>query len=112
MTDELKHVFTIYHNGSRWAGEIPADFSTLLKLMEVEPLDWERFGNFTGFNKDGTVHCMGNFLRISHAFSIDTDSKDIIASLATALEVNHALFKSHSYKDKPITTEKSLAEDA
>jgi hypothetical protein len=109
MTDEIKNVFTIYYNGSRWAGETPAEFSTLLKLMEVEPLDWERFGNFTSFNKDGTVQCMGNFLRISHAFSIDTDSKDVIASLAAALEINHGLFKSQSYKGKSIVTEKTLS---
>lgn len=85
----------IKYNGSRFAGSKHASIDALLELMELEPLDWGKFGNFVQIYPKGMINIHGNFERISHAFSIVTDDKDILASFAAAIDANHSLCKYH-----------------
>jgi len=88
---------TVKYNGSRFAGSKHASIASLLELIELEPLDWETFGNFVQIYPEGMINIHGNFERIAHAFSIVTDDKDILASFAAAIDANHRLCK---YRDK------------
>jgi len=116
----------IQSNGSRWAGGEPDTIETLLELLSREPLrpDFEKFGNFITHpvcrgvknpawtwgsdapewingpliypENPGAVRFWGNFLNVSHVFSIDTDEPEIIDRLTAAIRANQA---SAAYKD-------------
>ncbi len=83
----------IRYNGSRFAGSSHASIDVLLQLMEIEPLNWEMFGSFVNLTPNGSILIFGNFLRISHAFAIETDDKDLLKSFAAAIDINHQLSK-------------------
>lgn len=93
---------TIQSNGSKWAGEEPDSIEMLLDVLANHPLDRtfedERFGNFViadpvnmrGENllPAGGVSFFGNFLTVSHVFSIDSTDADAIARLTIAIRAN------------------------
>lgn len=93
---------TIQSNGSKWAGDEPDSIETLLDVLANHPLDRtfedERFGNFViadpvNLRGDkllpvGGVSFFGNFLTLSHVFSIDSTDADVIARLTTAIRLN------------------------
>lgn len=104
-------------NGSKWAGS-PADpIEKLYEMLELHALDrvFERFGNFiqvaprvclsltrdfqTGIQTavEGglmypenplTQRFQGNFLLVSHGFSIDTDEPEVIDKLTRLIRAN------------------------
>lgn len=104
---------TIKYNGSRFAGSKHASIDALLELMEIEPLDWERFGDFVQIYPCGNINIYGNFERVSHAFSIVTDDKDILASFAAAIDSNRNVCKyRHKLPEKPSQRALELMRDA
>lgn len=105
----------IMGNGSKWAGQEEDDIDTLLDVLSKYQLDYNRFGDFytvdpcTGvrnpdwtyssdqpqwidgprlYSCDGVVRFFGNFLKLSHGFSIDTNDKPTIDTLIAAIENN------------------------
>lgn len=98
----------INSNGSRWVGQEPGDIAELIDTLENHPLDVARFGDaFIQHNPcrgiaigggkyvDGpqifevdTVHFWGNFVGLSHVFSIYTNSPSVINSLECAIRAN------------------------
>ena len=103
----------IISNGSRWAGQQPAEVSELLNLLATEPLRrvFEAYGNFimpepkhgvesyeTGkleyvdgdpiYPEAGVVRFWGNFETCSHVFQIDTSDPELIAKLTAAIRAN------------------------
>lgn len=94
----------IEYNGSKWAGEDPDDLDTLLRLLRTEALDPRfagAYGTYSHLVTDhlpwteadrlphlGYVRFSGNFLHISHAFSIVTDDPVIIGALHDAIRCN------------------------
>jgi hypothetical protein len=67
----------IQSNGSKWAGEAPDTLEVLLDVLKTETLDptFEQYGGFfyrlPGDERyDGEYHAFGNFLTVSHVFSI------------------------------------------
>ncbi len=81
----------IRYNGSRFAGDKHADINSLLKLLEVEPLDHDVFNSFVSLAPGGAVLISGNFKRISHAFAIETSDALLLSDFQEALEQNHKL---------------------
>lgn len=77
----------IESNGSKWAGESPDPIKTLLEVLERETLDptFEKFGKFFYRLPTGEFRAFGNFLTVSHVFSI-TGSLEELRPLATALK--------------------------
>lgn len=90
----------IVFNGSRYAGQEPATVDELLVLLENAPLDprFEHYGDFasrpsTEFLEAYDVApggwCFhGNFLGLSHAFSVTTDDADLVAKFLAAIRAN------------------------
>jgi hypothetical protein len=88
----------IISNGSKWAGEEPDSIDTLLDVLAKHPLDrtFEAYGNFVlrdpqmadGSRDVGRTHFFGNFLTLSHVFSIRTDEQDVIDKLTAAIQAN------------------------
>jgi hypothetical protein len=85
-------VTEINHNGSHFAGEKPDTVDELCGVLAVEPLDraFEAFGNFILELTDdgGLLRFWGNFAKVSHVFSIDTDEPTVIEQLTTAIREN------------------------
>jgi hypothetical protein len=106
----LEHQTTkVNYNGSRWHGQEPASIDTLLALVQVEPLDWEMFGwGFVSITPSGDTHIAGNFLRFSHAFSIETSDRGLLAKFAAALDANRTLSKRFDMAT-PVVTETELS---
>ena len=95
-------------NGSRWAGEEPGNIAELLAALESHKLDSDRFENFYSanpcqavqneerkwvdgeriFGVDGVFHFFGNFLGLSHCFSIYTNHPETITALKNAIDSN------------------------
>lgn len=105
----------IMGNGSKWAGEEEDDIDKLLEVLAKYRLD-DRLGpefytvnvcrgvrnpdaNGTRqwidgprlYECEGVYRFCGNFLEISHGFSIDTNHMPTIDALVTALEANRNL---------------------
>lgn len=91
----------IIFNGSKWAGEAPDSVEKLLEVLARETLDpkFERYGDFGprvddahadeyGIDKRAGMHFHGNFLTVSHAFSVVTDDSAVIADLIRAIKAN------------------------
>lgn len=80
---------TINSNGSKWAGQAPDTIDRLLKVLASHPLDrvFEMYGNFI-YPVNEMTRFWGNFLTMSHIFSIDTDEPDIIERLTAAIRKN------------------------
>jgi hypothetical protein len=92
---------TIHSNGSKWAGEAPDSIEKLLEVLGTHVLDRRFEGpeptTFVEVSKvgekwavPGTTRFFGNFLELSHVFSIDTDESYVIAKLKAAIEINMA----------------------
>ena len=79
---------TINHNGSRFAGGRPAPVSALLEILKLE-----RAADLSGFERlpNGMTRFMGNFERISHAFSIDSDDPGLLKAFRLALKASRRL---------------------
>ena len=83
---------TIVHsNGSKWAGQEPDSVETLLSVLNKHTLD-RRFGSFwtrskigDRWAKPGMVRFFGNFIDLSHVFSIDTDEPELIERITKAI---------------------------
>jgi hypothetical protein len=90
----MKTQTIIRYNGSRFAGEKPASIETLLKLMELEKLNFENGLSSYSITPAGLVLFSGNFERVSHAFAIETDNKELLTSIQIMLDFN-------KYKLKP-----------
>lgn len=113
-------------NGSKWAGDTEDDLDELFKVLAETPLDprWEQYGNFimpdpcVGVRNpewtwgngepqwiDGprmyevhVVRFSGNFLEVSHGFSIDTNVPEIIERLTKAIRDNQQTEAYQRYK--------------
>jgi hypothetical protein len=107
--DNSKPIVVINHNGSRWAGEEPADLAELLDLLATTPLrpDFEQYGNFITEQAisctddkplfaPGFVKFWGNFFQLSHGFDIITNDPAAIAELTEAIRANQ---QTQAYKD-------------
>ena len=87
---------TIEANGSKWAGESPDSIDELLGVLARTPLNpmFEEYGNFILRDEkplpDGVVRFWGNFHELSHVFSVDTDERDMIERLTSAIRANQA----------------------
>jgi len=79
----------IISNGSKWAGESPDTIDTLCEVLQAEPLNriFEPFGNFI-IHDAIMVRFWGNFLNLSHVFSIDTDEPALIERLTGLIRAN------------------------
>lgn len=84
----------ILWNGSKWLGEEPDSVEQLLEVLAVSTLhmgyafrcaaDFEHHDR----TNHGWVCFFGNFLEVSHAFSIRTCDEALIARLRSAIETN------------------------
>lgn len=93
----------IVSNGSRWAGEEPADLNTLLDCLACSPLD-PRFEDYGNFIDECPISCKteqpllpvgwqsfgGNFYEYSHCFQLTTNDPQAIAELTAAIRKNQA----------------------
>ena len=93
---------TIISNGSKWAGEAPDSIATLLDVLGTHALHRlfeSHLGEGTGafisvcqasekWALPGTTRFHGNFIGLSHVFSIDTDDPDLIDRLTAAIKAN------------------------
>lgn len=114
----------IMGNGSKWAGEEEDDLPELLTVLATHPLDprfetfytinpcegiknpdycpWERgntepaYLNGPRFYQCEAARFFGNFLTISHGFSIDTNDPATIEQLVAAIQANQ---KTKAYAD-------------
>jgi hypothetical protein len=92
---------TIQSNGSKWAGDEPDSIDQLFEVLASHVLD-RRFECPLGhafisvcqaserWAIPGTTRFHGNFLTLSHVFSIDTDEPELVARLTAAIEANMA----------------------
>lgn len=121
--------------GSRWAGEEPGDIADLLGALKSATLDpkFEKYGNFINTNPcdaasnpkwgygnnepkwidgkplyavPGVYRFFGNFLDLSHVFSIDTNDAPTIRALTAAIEANIA---SEAYQEARKPRQKKAA---
>lgn len=79
----------INSNGSKWAGQAPDTIEQLLDVLNNYALDrrFEEGGNFI-MDREPGVRFWGNFLKLSHVFSIDTDEPQTIERLTKAIREN------------------------
>lgn len=111
---------TINYNGSKWAGEEPDSIATLLDVLASEVLN-RLFECSVGGNPfisksevdakwapPGTTRFHGNFLNLSHVFSIDTDEPELVAELTAAIEANMAR---PGYAAQPSYEQRQAAEE-
>lgn len=101
MTQEAQT--TVRHIGSRWAGQENGSIKDLLKLIAIEPLD-EKWYPYCSINQDGSINIGGNFERISHGFSLNTNDHDLLANFAAAFEDNRRIDKMKLKADVPKST--------
>ena len=85
----------IRYNGSKWAGQEPDTLDVLFRLLAVEPLNplFEQYGNFVQEMDKEMVECWGNFLNVSHVFSINGTEEEM-APLMGAIRFNQ---QTHAY---------------
>lgn len=80
----------IQSNGSTWSGQAPDSLETLLDVLTRETLNptFEKCGNFFYRlpGEGNKFHAFGNFLTVSHVFSIVGDLGELLP-LAQALKV-------------------------
>lgn len=94
----MKYTTTIDSNGSKWLGEEPDSIDTLCDVLKNYCLDpsFEDYGNFcTCLDSEpqigapeGSFRFWGNFLELSHVFSIDTNDPTVINHLTTLIRAN------------------------
>jgi hypothetical protein len=110
---------TIHSNGSKWHGESPDTVEQLFAVLQTHVLDRmfefedgtafiERSGADDKWAPQGTVRFWGNFLHLSHVFSIDTDEPDLIARLTAAIQANMAR---PDYQEQPSPQQRREAEE-
>lgn len=84
----------IHSNGSKWAGDEQDSIETLLEVLAgpyVLDRIFECDDDHAFIDRDdetGMVRFFGNFLELSHVFSIDTDEPATIAKLTAAIDAN------------------------
>lgn len=91
----------IKSNGSKWLGEENDTIETLVEVLKIHQLDTDRFKQFYTLTIPeyflrpneckhliGTTHFRGNFIDISHVFSIYTDEPEVIEVLTKAIDDN------------------------
>ena len=94
----------IQSNGSKWLGQEPDSLETLLDMLKKETLNpaFERYGNFV-LSEDpipkNHVRCWGNFLRVSHVFSVEGTPEEL-ATLITAIRANQ---ETEAYKEARVS---------
>lgn len=100
----------IISNGSKWAGESPDSIETLCEALATHTLDrtFEGFGNFVIADGDGPVRFWGNFIDVSHVFSIDTDEPALIERLTALIRANQEKPK---YQAQQSPEQRKRAED-
>lgn len=92
----------IHHNGSRFLGAAHASIDALLELMELEPIDFKAWGTCINISERGRTIVRGNFVRVAHGFSIETDDKELLTAFYMALNLNATRAQS-MLKDKHIS---------
>lgn len=101
----------IKSNGSRWLGDEEGDIPELLEVLRTWKLDSRMFhhgfitvnpcqgipdphahGKYIDgprlYSCEGVHSFFGNFVEVSHVFSIDTNDAETIAALTSAIEAN------------------------
>ena len=86
----------INSNGSKWLGQEPDSIEDLFAVLAEYMLNpmFEDYGNFIMAlypklpSQKGVVRFWGNFLTVSHVFSIDTDEPELIENLTKAIRLN------------------------
>lgn len=99
----------IQSNGSKWYGQEPDTVETLVEVLKNHQLDTDRFKQFYTLTTPayflrpnecqhliGTTHFRGNFVDVSHVFSIYTDEPEVIKVLTKAIKGNLKKFKEDS----------------
>lgn len=126
---ETAFITEILSNGSHWMGEKEDPIESLLDSLEKYPLDrtFEKYGNFiqddpewiravpgpsgyltrwepteTPYPGHKVTRFWGNFLTVSHVFSIDTDDPKVIETLTKAIRANQTR-KDYLSQPKPKT---------
>lgn len=90
----------IDHNGSKWAGEAPDSIDVLVRVLSEHTLQahWDGAALIRDAFPSGvpdcyarfTHHFCGNFVEVSHGFSIYSNDPDVIALLLGAVAANVA----------------------
>ena len=80
----------ILSNGGKYAGQEPDTIEQLIDVLANHPLDrtFEKYGNFVYLSEDGKWNAFGNFLRLSHVFRIEADTREELGELEAAIRVN------------------------
>lgn len=81
-------MINIESNGSRFYGQAPATIDELVHALNRHPLNVLMFDRFVWREGGARVRFHGNFLTISHVFSITTDEPEVIATLRGAIRAN------------------------
>ena len=96
--DDFPEVFTLIEaNGSKWMGQRPDDVDSLLDVLCEHKMIGHFYPGFEGVDKydwykqKGVVRFHGNFEKLSHCFSIDTNDPEIIFLITEHLKVNAEL---------------------
>jgi hypothetical protein len=74
----------IQSNGSKWAGESPDSIEKLIEVLGECRLNERLFGEFIHRDARG-LFFFGNFVDVSHVFSITSNDPEVVASLAVAI---------------------------
>lgn len=94
----------INSNGSKWAGEEPDTIDKLIEVLAIETIEEYFFKSFSKKTEDGIVwyqfcpidktedekrsYFFGNFEKLSHVFSIESDEVEVIEKLSNAIKSN------------------------
>lgn len=85
----------INYNGSRYAGGRPAPISALLELLRIERAELCQVKRLP---EPGMFVMFGNFEKIAHAFSIETDDPELLREFKAARRASRAIVDSSDYK--------------
>ena len=110
---------TIHSNGSKWAGEAPDSIEKLLDVLGSNVLN-RLFENGKGhpfisvckarekWALPGVIRFHGNFLNLSHVFSIDTDESALAGKLTEAIYAN---MERPDYQSQPTFEQRQAADE-